>query len=159
MKTRRWIIRIAAIIILIAIAAAMMVIGRGHTIYFDNKSLDYNGTTYSDLHKIEVIVKGERVAKLYERERGSSTWIGQNFKMDLVVTADDNSKEEGYSISLTLPYNMDGIIINIPALLSGLPQDAWMSEFIPDPSEEEEDVEEINTDEFAVDDFGDSGME
>ncbi len=159
MKTRRWVIRIAAIIILIVIAAVMMVIGRGHTIYFDNKSLDYNGTTYSDLHKIEVILKGEQVAKLYERERGSSTWIGQNFKMDLVVTADDNSEEEGYSISLSLPYNMDGIIINIPALLNGLPQDAWMSEFIPDPSEEEEDAEEINTDEFAVEDFGDSGME
>ncbi len=153
MKTRRWVIRIAAIVVLIGIGAVMMVIGRGHTVYFDNKSVDYNGASYDDLHKVEVIVNGERAAKLYENERGSAVWIGQNLKMDLVVTADKGSEEAGYSIGLTLPYNMDGVIINIPAILNGLPQEAWLSEFIPAPDTEEE-IEEINTDEFAIGDFG-----
>lgn len=158
MKIRRWIIRIAVVVILAAVCAVMMIIGRGHTIYFDNKSLDYNGVSYDDLYKVEVVVKGERAAKLYERERGSTTWTGQDFTMDLVVKEDEDSDEAGYSIALTLPYDMDGIILNIPAILNGLPQEAWLSEFIPEP-DTEEDVEEINTDEFSMDEFSEEGAE
>ena len=46
-------------------------------------------------------------------------------------------------IELTLPYNMDGIIINLPAYLAGLPEEAWLSEFIPapEPEEPEEDLD------------------
>ena len=45
MKKRTLFFRIGAIVILLAIAAVMMVIGRGHTVYFDNKKLEYNGET------------------------------------------------------------------------------------------------------------------
>lgn len=159
MKIRKWVIRIAVIAVFIAIGALMMVIGRGHTVYFDNKSVEYEGVEYDAFHKVDVSVKGERVARLYEKERGSTTTIGQKFKMDLVVTADAESGEAGYSISLTLPYSIDGVIINLPALLSGLPEEAWLSEFIPAPSAEDEDVEEINTDEFSVEDFSETGSE
>ena len=41
MKKRTLFFRIGAIVILLAIAAVMMVIGRGHTVYFDNKKLEY----------------------------------------------------------------------------------------------------------------------
>ena len=36
MKKRTLFFRLGAIAILLAIAAVMMVIGRGHTVYFDN---------------------------------------------------------------------------------------------------------------------------
>ena len=36
---RRLLFRIAAIAVILVIAALMFVIGRGHTIYFDNKEL------------------------------------------------------------------------------------------------------------------------
>ncbi len=156
MKTKKLLIRIAAILVLIAIGAVMMVIGRGHTLYFDNTTAEYNGISYEAPYKIEVNVKGEQVAKLYERERGSSTWIGQNFNMELLVTPEKGGTESAYKVSLSLPYGVDGIIVNLPAVLNGLPQDAWFEEFIPAPVEEE-DVEEVNTDEFTTDDFG--GME
>ena len=64
----------------------MYFLGRGHTVYIDNKKLEYNGTTYDTPYKVEVYVGGERIAKLYDKERGASTCIGANFSMDLVVT-------------------------------------------------------------------------
>ena len=102
-KTRRWIFRIAAVVLLVAIAGAMMVIGRGHTVYFDNYSLEYNGQTYETPYKITVIVKDEQIAKLYDKERGMSTWIGQSFEMDLEVMQEKGGSEETVHIQLDLP--------------------------------------------------------
>ena len=39
-KTRRWLFRLGTLLILVAIAACMMVVGRGHTVYLDNKTLE-----------------------------------------------------------------------------------------------------------------------
>ena len=46
MKTRRLVIRVAAVLVLIIVGIIMSIIGRGHTIYLDNKTLEYNGQTY-----------------------------------------------------------------------------------------------------------------
>ena len=65
MKNRRAIIfRVGAILLLLIIAASMMVIGRGHTVYMDNKTIEYDGQTYKSFYKVDVYVDGERVAKL-----------------------------------------------------------------------------------------------
>ena len=149
MKKRTLFFRIGAIAILLAIAAVMMVIGRGHTVYFDNKKLEYNGTTYDTPYKVEVYVGGERIAKLYDKERGASTCIGANFSMDLVVTQEKGGSEESYTYSIKLPYDKDGLIINIPALMAGLGEDAYMTEFISTAPEETVD-EEVVTDEFGI---------
>ena len=61
---RKLLFRIGTVAVLLAIAACMMVIGRGHTIYFDNKKLEYNGQTYDAIRRINVNVNGEQVAKL-----------------------------------------------------------------------------------------------
>ena len=37
-------------------------------------------------------------------------------------------------IAIKLPYSMDGIIVNIPGYMAGLPQGAWMSEFVSTPT-------------------------
>ena len=157
---KRILIRIAAIIVVAAVAAAMFVIGRGHTVYFDNKVLEYNGKEYKGPYSIEVQVDGEKVAKLKDGERGMATTMGQNFSMDLIIKEEKGGEEKKLRAALPLPYNMDGIIINLPALLNGLPQDAYMSEFIPTPSDEELEDEEVVTDEMeGLMNFGEEGEE
>jgi hypothetical protein len=136
-KTRRLLFRLGTVLILVAICAVMMVIGRGHTVYFDNKKLEYNGTAYECPYKIKVLVKDEQVANLKAKERGMATTIGQNFAMTLKITQEKGGDEVIETYQLKLPYNMDGIIVNIPGYLAGLPQEAWMSEFISTPSEAE----------------------
>ena len=144
MNKKGLVIRLTALAVVIAIAATMMVIGRGHTIYFDNKTVEnYQGNEYKAFETAVVTVKDEEVAKLGKRERGMATWIGQNFKMTLEITEKKGEEPRIEEIELTLPYNMDGIIINLPAYLAGLPEEAWLSEFIPapEPEEPEEDLD------------------
>ena len=147
---RRLLFCIAAVIVLIAIAACMFVIGRGHTIYFDNKTTEYEGTEYSTFHRVEITVNGERVAKLSKKERGMATCMGQKFTFSLEVTANKGDDPVAYTFTLDLPYSMDGIVINLPAYLAELPQDAWLSEFIAAPTEEETEDDGTVTDEFDI---------
>lgn len=147
MNKRRLLFRIAAIVVLLAVAACMMVIGRGHTVYIDNKTLEYEGETYKTPYRVNVYVDGERIAKLSTRERGMTTNIGQSFKMTLGVIQEKGGDEEMVDVSLKLPYNMDGIVLNLPGYLQGLPEDAWLSEFVSTPTEAEMADEELPGDE------------
>lgn len=149
MKNKRtFLIRCLALALLLALAAAMMVIGRGHTVYFDNKKLDYNGQSYECPYKIEVYVKDQRVAKLYEKDRGMANTMGQKFQATLEITDEKGGDSRVVALTMNLPYSMDGIVLNLPALLSGLPQEAYLSEFVPAVVAEEE-VEETISDEFG----------
>lgn len=144
MKTKRTLLfRVGAVVVLLAIGALMMLIGRGHSVYLDNKSLDFNGQTYAAPYKIVVSVDGEQVAKIYNKkreDRGMATCIGQTFTMTVEVTEEKGDKETVSTHTLKLPYGMDGIAINLPALLAGLPEEAYLSEFkiaVEEPKEEE----------------------
>ena len=151
MKNKRQLIfRIAALAIVLVIAAAMFVVGRGHTIYFDNKTLEYNGQEYKAFHKVKVIVDGKEVAKLSERDRGMADIMGQTLSMTLEITDEKNGTPHSHKVSMGIPYNMDGIIINLPALMAGQPEEAYMSEFVITAPAEDTGDEEINTDEFDM---------
>ena len=154
---KRFFIRLATVLVLIGIAVLMYFLGRGHTVYIDNKKLEYNGTTYDTPYKVEVYVGGERIAKLYDKERGSSICIGANFKMELKVTQEKGGTETEETYSIKLPYDKDGLIVNLPGLMAGLPEDAWMSEFISTEEAQPED-EEVVTDEFSMY-MGDDGTD
>ncbi len=143
-KVKKLLFRLGAVAVLLAIAAVMMVIGRGHTVYLDNKTLEHDGTEYKAYYKIEVSTKNmEKTAKLMARDRGMSTWIGQSFHMDLVVTEKEGDAPKSFEIDLSLPYGVDNPVINLPALLAGEKADVWLDEFIPTPSTEDltDDVE------------------
>ena len=153
-SNRRLIFQLAAVVVLIAIAYAMTIIGRGHTVYLDNKKLEYNGKTYDTPYKVVVLVDGEQVAKLYDRERGSATCIGQKFTVTLEITEKKGGSETTQTYTIPLPKNMDGIIINLPAYMAGLPEEAYLEEFIPAPPTEEDDEEAPNTeDDMGLGDF------
>lgn len=148
-KTRKLLFRIGAVLVLLLIAGLMLIVGRGHTVYLDNKTLEYNGKTYEALYKVEVVKDGKTLTKLNKRERGMATNIGQNFKITLLVTREKNGVEETREIRFKLPYSMDGIIINIPGYLAELPQEAFLEEFISEP-EPATDSDELP----SGDDFG-----
>ena len=152
MSKKKWIARIGTVAVLLIVAAVMLVIGRGHTVYFDNKTAEYNGTEYPAFQRVNVTVNGERVAKLSKRDRGMATWIGQNFKMELEVTANKGDEPKVIPVSIRLPYSLDGVVVNLPELVAGLPREAWQSEFVPMvPVEELE--EEIITEDDMLGDF------
>ena len=161
MKSKRRTLFIAlTVLALAAVAACMMVIGRGHEIYLDNKTLEgYEGQDYKAFDRVVVTVKGEEVAKLGKRERGSAIWIGQSFKMTLEITEKKGEEPVVKEISLKLPYDMDGIVVNLPALLAGLPEEAWLSEFVPAVTEAPVEEDPVIDDGFGLDgDLGADGI-
>lgn len=151
---KRRLYRIGLVLVLVLICVWMAIIGRGHTVYFDNVTLEYEGETYSAPYRVDVYVNGERVAKLNAKDRGMATWIGQDFKMDLEITVEKGGDKTERSVKVKLPYQLDGIILNLPGLLSDLPMEAIQSEFVPLVVAESEDVE-LPSEEGALDEFGD----
>ena len=149
-SNRRLFFRLGAVALLVVIAACMMVIGRGHTVYVDNKSVDFDGETFAPYYRATVYVNGERLSKLQPKERTSATNIGQSFSMTLELIKEKGQDAETVDISIKLPYKMDGIIFNIPGYMAGLPEEAWMTEFVSTPTEAEMQDEEIPTDEEDV---------
>ena len=142
MKTGKTLVaRIAFVAVLLAICAWMMVIGRGHTVYFDTSTLEYNGVSYKAPYRVNVYIKGERVAKLAARERGMTTHIGQDFSMALGVIQEKNGEEQFIEVTQPLPYGMDGVIINLPGYLAGLPEEVYLTEFISSEPPAEEPAE------------------
>lgn len=156
---RKWLIRLAVLLLCFALAGTMMVIGRGHTVYIDNKTVEYNGTEYKAFSHVDVTVKtADKPIKLDARDRGSAKCIGQSFHMDLAITDQKGGEPRYLSVDLKLPYGIDGPIINLPALLNGLPQEAWLDEFIPAPPSPEPDDIDLG-DALGGDLTGDLGVE
>ena len=149
MSKRRLIFCVGAVLALIAIAACMMVIGRGHTMYFDNKKLEYEGQTVEAIRRINVNVNGEQVAKLSKKDRGMTTFTGQTLKFNIEVIREKDGPSEFYDYTVKVPYGEDGIVLNLPGMIEGLPEAAYTSIFVPIASNEPEE-EEIITDEFGV---------
>ncbi|MBR1709520.1 MAG: hypothetical protein IJ719_11935, partial [Clostridia bacterium] len=75
------------------------------------------------------------------------THMGQKFSFDIEVIREKDGPSEFYSFDLNLPYNMDGIVVNLMGMIENLPQEAWMSEFVPMPTVEDE---EVVIDEFDI---------
>lgn len=138
MKTtkRSWIIRIAFVLVLVLVAVLMLRIGRGHTVYFDNRAVDKGGQSVEAPYKITVYVNGEQISKLYEKERCLTTVIGDKLELTVEVMQQKGGSETTETYQMTLPHNIDGIIINLPAYMAGLPEEAYLEEFIPAPPTE-----------------------
>ena len=147
---RRLLFRVAAIVIILAIAAVMFVIGRGHTLYFDNKETAYNGQTVEPFYKVVVTVGDQKPAKLSKGDRGMGEVMGQKLSMTLEITDEEGASPHAHKVNMSIPYNMDGITINIPALMAGLPEDAYLSEFVIEVPDTGATDEEIVTDEFDM---------
>ena len=147
MKTtkRSWIIRIAFVLVLVLVAVLMLRIGRGHTVYFDNRALDKDGQSVAAPYKITVYVNGEQISKLYDKERCMVTNIGDSLELTVEVMQQKGGSETTETYKLTLPHSIDSVIINLPAYMAGLPEEAYLEEFIPAPTADLDDEEVPNT--------------
>lgn len=150
MNKRRLLFRIGTALVLMAIAACMMVIGRGHTMYFDNKKLEYEGQTLDTYRRINVFVNGEQVAKLSAKDRGMATFTGQSLTFALEVTKEKGDDPVNYEYTVKVPYGQDGTVLNLPGMIAGLPAEAYTTVFVPQVVEESPEDEEIVTDEFGL---------
>ena len=141
--------KLLTVAFLIIVCIIMMIIGRGHTIYLDNKTKVVDGKEYLSYYKVVVLVGGKEVARLSEEDRGEAINIGQKFDMTLKITPKKNDAENISKYTISIPYNKDQVIINIPTLLEGLGKEYYMEEFIPLAIVEDKD-ENVEINEFEM---------
>lgn len=147
-KTRKILFSLGLIAILVGISILCLIIGRGHTVYLDNKTIgDYKAYQY-----IEISYKGEDVAILGKEERTVVKVIGQKCTLDLVLTEKRNSMDEEKTITVELPYDMNDIVLNINSYLEGADEDTYITEFVSlmQPAENTGESENVNIDEFNM---------
>ena len=149
MNKRRLLFIAGSLLAVVAICVLCFIIGRGHTIYFDNKSIE--NTDHSSYSAIDLIYKGEKVTTLAARERSSVSFTGQSVTVTLGAKKTKSSQVEEKTVTFKVPYSMDGIVINLPAYLDGADESVYMSEFVSMAI-----VDENTTDEDApiIDEFG-----
>lgn len=148
-------IKFGAVAALLIIGAVMMVIGRGHSIYLDDKTFEYGGRTYDALYRVDVSVKGspEEDQSLYARERVVYTKMGQSATIEIKYMEAKGGEKKPMTAKIKIPYGMDGVVINLPALIAGAGPEVYMSEFITVPDVTSSDNEVVVTDEFTVTDI------
>lgn len=147
---RQFFFRLGTIIFLIALGVVMFIIGRGHNLYFDDKTTEINGTSVPALYKVVVDVKGNETQKLYARERVGAKIMGQTFTLNLKVTEVKNGEEKELSYRISVPHSLDGVVINIPLLVAGYDQSDWMTEFVSLATSSTAEDEVVVTDEFSM---------
>ena len=154
MKVKRQTLFIAgAILVLIGLAVLMLIIGRGHIIYVDNKTIEYNGTEYKAYNLVEVSAKGNKSQEAFARDRIQLTCVGQNLKIDYEASKKSSSIPEEGVLKKKIPYSWDAVVINLPAYFAGLPEEVWFTEFVQVPSSDLSTSEEIVLDEFSTSGF------
>ena len=144
---RRVLFTSCLILILVAISVICFIVGRGHTIYFDNNALD--GTSYEAYNEINIMYDGKSAGKMIEKERLSLQVTGQKLEVEIIAKKEVDGGKKNVKFELEIPYNMDNIMINVPAYLDGASQDVYMEEFVP-ASEVADDDEVPQTDEFGL---------
>ena len=147
-NVRRILFASGLIAILVVISVVCFIIGRGHTVYLDNKSIE--GTNYTSYANVDIIYKGEKVVSLEKMERGQVALTGQKLDVQFVVKKTNSAAAKTIDATIELPYDLDGIVINIPAYIEGADVDTYMSEFVPVRVEEDVDEEVPVTDEFGM---------
>lgn len=153
MKNKSFIYKIILVLVLAAICFIMIYIGRGHTLYFDNKSMEVDGTTMNPPYRIQVNVRGKEVADLRDGDRGMAIWIGPKASIELVVTKEKGVGKENIKYDVPLPRKYDGVVINLVGLLNNAKYDEYISEFVPLATTVSESEEEV-----IIDDMGELGF-
>lgn len=153
---RTFVFRAVSVLLIVALALTMLFIGRKHIVYIDNKTIEYDGGSVSALYKIEYKNAAGETKKLYQRERGQIDLMGQHNTITLLVTEKKGGEEIEKKIRLDIPFSKDAVVVNIPALLAGLDESIWMTDFVSlattSTTETEEEV--VLSDDFGLgDDF------
>ena len=149
---KRFWVRSAAIIVILAFSVFLFFIGRQHTILVDNKSITINETEFQPLQLVEVQINKQPPLELAARDRDKYEATGQKHTVTIMYT--DKTWEEHVIVrTFKVPLMQDMLIISIPALV-GNPdseQSVWLENYeLPTYAMTAQPAEEpVVTDDFA----------
>ncbi|MDD4011302.1 MAG: hypothetical protein PHI83_04080 [Sphaerochaetaceae bacterium] len=143
--SRSLLIRIIAIVLVIALGIVMYFIGRQHSILIDNKDIVIDSVTYPAYKLLEVKIDDQKAKELSKRDRIEVIVTAQKHTLTVV----DSMKGTGMIVyDLNIPVKEDMMLLSLPALLAGLPIEKCLTHYevasIAPPAEEEVIVSETD---------------
>ncbi len=127
---KRFWVRFAAIIVILAFSVFLFFIGRQHTILVDNKTITINEAEYQALQVVEIQINKQPPLELAARDRDKFEVTGQKHTVTIMYT-DRNWEDHVIQRSFTVPLMQDMLMISIPALV-GNPdseQSVWLENY------------------------------
>lgn len=131
MKRKCLVVRLIAIVLVIALAVLMFLIGRQHTILVDDKTIMLaDGTEIKALSTVEVRIDKQEQMELAARDRDQYVVTGQRHTITVAYT-DSQWDEHTFSREFEVPIGLDMVIISIPTLVArqDAPAGEWLSEY------------------------------
>lgn len=123
-------VRLAVIVVIILLAVFLYHYGMQHTVYVDNRTIEIDGQSYRALDWAMVSVDNGESQEYSPRTRREETVMRQKHTIH-VVYEDDDFNEIEFDAEFTLPVNKKQIVLSLPALLAGLDQSQYLTEFVP----------------------------
>ncbi|MGH4037738.1 MAG: DUF6672 family protein [Sphaerochaeta sp.] len=122
--TRRTIVRISALVVIILLAFAMFRIGKQHSILLDDKTVTVQGQEYKALDIVEVQVGKQDSVELVKRDRDVAVVTGQSHKIKVTYT-DAQWNEIELERKIKIPFDQEMIIFSVPAFIENPDDDTY----------------------------------
>ena len=123
-------VRLAVVVVVILLAVFLYHYGKQHTVYVDNRTIEIDGVSYKALDWAEVSVDGREAEEYSPRTRREETVIRQKHTIHVVYEDEDFNQFE-VDAEFTVPLNETHVVLSLPALVAGLGEDQYITEFVP----------------------------
>jgi hypothetical protein len=134
MTSRSLIQRACAVFGLFALAACLFYIGKGHTLLLDTNAVTINGKELRSWASVTVVVDGEDLDS--SMGRAERVMVDVSGPKHTIVIADDADTDKKMEKTFRIPTFMKTVVVSIPAILGGAPEEHWVAPFTPPPLED-----------------------
>lgn len=123
-------VRLAVIVLVLLLAVFLYHYGKQHTVYIDNRTIEIDGQSYKALDWAEVLVDGGDSQEYSPRTRREATVLRQKHSIHVVYEDEDFNQFE-VDVEFKVPVNETQVVLSLPALVAGLSEDQFLTEFVP----------------------------
>lgn len=123
-------VRLGVIIVIILLAVFLYHYGMQHTVYVDNRTIEIDGVSYKALDWAQATVDENKTQEYSARTRREETVKRQTHKIHVIYEDEDFNQFE-FEAEFKLPVNEKQVVLSLPALVAGLDQSKYLTEFVP----------------------------
>jgi hypothetical protein len=121
-KRKKFVIRLALVLVYIGLLALMLLTGKQHSILIDNK--DAEDGSYQGIAGMAVQIDNLKSAEYYPGDRDMAIVKGQKHKIKVELFTEGKTVEKNF----TVPYGQGMILLSVPKMLAGI--EPWMEPFV-----------------------------
>ena len=134
MNSRSLVQRTCVVLGLIALAACLFYIGKGHTLLLDTNMVTIDGKELRSYSSAAVRVDGKELNS--SMGRAERVMVVVSGPKHTIVIEDDFDPDKKVEKTFTIPTFMDMVIVSIPAIIGDMPAEHWIAPFTPQPSQD-----------------------